>query len=100
MGEAIGQCRPRLQRGDGNRPIWGVFHFCTDVWGSPTPEFSLHIEVVMDKRSRQRETGISLQPVIKDYTRLSQVDQESTLKRVKFDLKIQQTSEGDFDEDG
>ena len=67
----------------------------------------------MDSINHQRETlvefvnelGIgnkirSLKHLKKSYTRLLEIEPESSFKRVKFDLTIQQTSEGDFDEEG
>ena len=48
----------------------------------------------------QRDNGNSqIHPLI-GYTRLSNVEQDSSLRRVAFDLTIQQTSEGEFDEQG
>jgi len=41
-----------------------------------------------------------MNPLAMGYTRLSDIVPESSLKRVAFDLTIQETSEGDFDEQG
>ena len=58
----------------------------------------------MLKDSQKRETEVKFvnesRPVAVGYTKLANVDPESDSKRVKFDLVIQKTSAGDFDEQG
>ena len=58
----------------------------------------------MLKNSRNRETEIKFinesRPLDVSYRKIANVDPEFNSKRVKFDLFIQKTSAGDFDEQG